>query len=84
MRVFLASLPLCAADRERRLPALLSCSAVLMFSLWLSWCAGDRDYRLPALLLCDLERGATGVWVVEPGPDYLCLGADNKLYQASP
>ncbi|PSC72530.1 DEAD-box ATP-dependent RNA helicase chloroplastic isoform B [Micractinium conductrix] len=42
---------------------------------------GDRDYRLPALLLCDLERGATGVWVVEPGPDYLCLGADNKLYQ---
>ena len=50
---------------------------------------GDSDYRLPALLLCDLERpgvggaGApgAGVWVVEAGPDYLCLGGDNKLYQ---
>lgn len=35
------------------------------------------------MLLCDLERGSTGVWVVESEPDYLCLGADNKLYQAS-
>lgn len=43
--------------------------------------AGDSDYRLPALLLCDLERGSGGVWVVEAGPDYLCLGADNRLYQ---
>lgn len=43
---------------------------------------GDSDYRLPALLLCDLERGSSGVWVVEAGPDFLCLGADNKLYQA--
>jgi hypothetical protein len=43
--------------------------------------AGDSDYRLPALLLCSLERGSGGVWVVEPGPDFLCLGADNKLYQ---
>ncbi|PRW05688.1 DEAD DEAH box helicase, partial [Chlorella sorokiniana] len=43
---------------------------------------GDSDYRLPALLLCDLEIGnSSGVWVVEAGPDYLCLGADNKLYQ---
>ncbi|KAL4443480.1 hypothetical protein ABPG75_011217 [Micractinium tetrahymenae] len=42
---------------------------------------GDSDHRLPALLLCNLERGTTGVWVVEAGPDYLCLGADNKLYQ---
>lgn len=45
--------------------------------------AADTDYRLPALLLCDLERqGPAGVWVVEAGPDFLCLGADNKLYQA--
>lgn len=45
-------------------------------------CAGDSDYRLPALLLCNLEIGnGSGVWVVEAGPDYLCLGADNKLYQ---
>ncbi|KAI3428051.1 hypothetical protein D9Q98_006436 [Chlorella vulgaris] len=43
----------------------------------------DSDYRLPAMLLCDLERGSTGVWVVESEPDYLCLGADNKLYQVS-
>ena len=32
-------------------------------------------------MLCNLERGASGVWVIEPGPDYLCLGADNRLYQ---
>lgn len=48
--------------------------------------AADSDYRLPALLLCDLERpsgggAGSGVWVVEAGPDFLCLGADNKLYQ---
>ena len=43
--------------------------------------AGDSDYRLPALMLCNLERGSSGVWVMEPGPDYLCLGADNRLYQ---
>lgn len=25
--------------------------------------------------------GLPGVWIAEAGPDYLCLGADNKLYQ---
>lgn len=44
--------------------------------------AADSDYRLPALLLADLSvRSTHGVWVLEAGPDYLCLGADNKLYQ---